>query len=251
MLSIKNLTVTANNKEILHDISVDFATGKMYAIMGTNGSGKSSLARTIMGDDTLTVTNGTIHVNDAAITMLPPHKRAAHGIFLAPQSPLAIPGVTVQQLLRAAVDRKDTDSRTLMKKIHNTAQSLSIDKELLSRALNDNFSGGERKKMEILQMMILNPRYVILDEIDTGVDVDALKVITKHIRAFCAQKEKTVILITHYNRIIDQLPIDETLVMHDGHIIECGDAALAKKIDAEGYMLCDCPNRKNCPHHRN
>ncbi|PID52568.1 MAG: Fe-S cluster assembly ATPase SufC [Candidatus Moraniibacteriota bacterium] len=251
MLSIKNLTVAAEDKEILHDISVDFDAGKMYAIMGTNGSGKSTLARTIMGDPSFKKVTGKIILDDIDISEITPNKRAQKGIFLAPQSPLAIPGVTVQQLLRTAMPREKKTSKDLIAEIKKVAKKLDINPGLLTRSLNENFSGGERKKMEILQMILLNPRYIILDEIDTGVDVDALKIITKNIRDFCAQKDKTVILITHYNRIIDQLPIDETLVMHNGNIIECGDAALAKKIDAEGYMLCDCPKRKNCPHHRN
>lgn len=235
MLSIKNLTVTADTKEILHDISVDFLSNKIYAIMGINGSGKSTLARTIMGDPSLTVTHGTIILNDTNITELPPHKRAHKGIFLSLQSPLAIPGVTIGQLLRTAIDRKNCDSKTLTRQIKQVAEELEINKDLLTRSLNDKFSGGERKKMEVLQASILNPTYIVLDEIDTGVDVDALKVIAHFLAQLKKDTKKTLIIITHYNRILTHLPIDEVFIMNDGCIIDRGDAELARKIETDGY----------------
>ncbi len=235
MLAIKNVTVRAEEKEIIHNISVDFADGKVYAIMGVNGSGKSSLARTIMGDNRLKVTQGKIFLNKKDITATPTHKRAQMGLFYAPQSPIAISGVTVGQLLRTAIPREKKDSKTLVKLIKKTAKELSISDELLSRSLNENFSGGERKKMEMLQMAILNPRYIILDEIDTGVDVDALKVIARFLKKMIIEKKKTFVLITHYNRILSYLPVDEVIVMRDGTIAQKGDATLAKKIEKEGY----------------
>ncbi|MFA5986287.1 MAG: Fe-S cluster assembly ATPase SufC [Parcubacteria group bacterium] len=236
MLSINNLSVQADEKTIIHTVSYDFAPGKIYAIMGVNGSGKSTLAKTIMGDPSLRVLSGDITLDQKNITSLPPQERAHLGIFLAPQSPLAIPGVTVQQLLRTAIPRDTQDSATLLKRITDVAQDLDMKKELLSRSLNENFSGGERKKMEMLQAAILDPRYIILDEIDTGVDVDALATIATFIKKMKTNDpQKTFIIITHYNRILSQLPVDEVLIMHNGTITEHGDAALAEKIEKDGY----------------
>lgn len=235
MLSIKNLTVNADEKEILHDISADFERGKIYAIMGVNGSGKSTLARTIMGDPSLHISTGEITLDDENITDLAPNKRAEKGIFLSPQSPLAIPGVTVQQLLRTAIPREKQTSKELTATIKEVASKLAINPELLTRSLNENFSGGERKKMEMLQADVLDPEYILLDEIDTGVDVDALKVIAVHIKKLIKDTNKTLIIITHYNRILSHLPVDEVLVMKDGHITERGDATLAKDIEEKGY----------------
>lgn len=236
MLSIKNLTVSADKKEILHDITLDFNKGKVYAIMGINGSGKSSLVKAIMGDPAIHIDQGLLMCDAVDITQLPTNKRAQKGIFLSPQSPIAIPGVTVQQLLRTAISRDTMTSKELTQKIKEVATQLKIPKELLSRSLNHNFSGGERKKMEVLQAAILNPQYVILDEIDTGVDVDALKIIANFLKTFITDTTKTLILITHYNRILSYLPVDEVIVMKDGTISQKGNASLAKTIESEGYQ---------------
>ncbi|MEN8252078.1 MAG: Fe-S cluster assembly ATPase SufC [Patescibacteria group bacterium] len=235
MLSVKNLTVNADEKEILHDISASFDVNKIYAIMGINGSGKSSFANTLIGNPSFTLANGTIKLDKKDITKLPPNKRAEKGLFFSPQSPLAISGVTVGQLLRSAIPRDKTDSKTLSKQIKETAKELKMPNELLSRSLNENFSGGERKKMEILQMAILDPKYIILDEIDTGVDVDALKIIATFLKNFTKNTDKTLILITHYNRILTNLPVDKIFVMKDGKITQEGDATLAEKIEKSGY----------------
>ena len=235
MLSIKNLTVQADTKKILDDISIDFELNKIYAIMGINGSGKSSLAKTIMGDPQMTITSGNILLDNKELNTLPPNERSKKGIFLSPQSPLAIPGVTVRQLLRMAISRDIIDSKTLSEKIKSSAQELQIPSELLTRSLNENFSGGERKKMEVLQATILDPKYIILDEIDTGVDVDALKIIASFLKKMYEEKDMTLILITHYNRILSYLPVDTVMIMRDGQITQTGDATLARKIESEGY----------------
>ena len=235
MLSIKNLTVEASETKILHNISIDFSNGKIYAIMGINGSGKSTLARTIMGDPSLDITSGEIILEHENITEIAPNKRAKKGIFLSPQSPLAIPGVTVGQLLRTAISREKKSSKDLTAEIKTAAKELQINSKLLTRSLNENFSGGERKKMEMLQAVLLNPKYIILDEIDTGVDVDALKIIARSITKIKENSKKTFVIITHYNRILSQLPVDEVFVMKDGKITNRGDASLAKKIEEDGY----------------
>jgi Fe-S cluster assembly ATP-binding protein len=235
MLSIKNLTVTADNKEILKNITIDFDANKIYAIMGINGSGKSSLVKSIMDDPAMQIMDGQIFIDSTNITDLPTNKRATKGIFLSPQSPISIPGVTVGQLLRSAVSRDKMDSKILTSKIKDVAKELEIPKELLTRSLNENFSGGERKKMEVLQAAILDPQYIILDEIDTGVDVDALKIIANFLKKITDNSKKTLILITHYNRILSYLNVDEVVVMKDGKITQKGDSTLAQTIELEGY----------------
>ena len=235
MLSIKNLTVTADNKKILQNINLDFDTNKIYAIMGTNGSGKSSLAKSIMGDPSMNISSGTISLNEQEITNMSPNERAHKGLFLSPQSPIAIPGVTVRQLLRNAIPRDTINSKDLLIKIKKVAKKLEITEELLSRSLNHNFSGGERKKMEVLQAAILNPQYIILDEIDTGVDVDALGIIAKFLKDMASTTQKTLILITHYNRILSYLPVDEVIVIKAGKVVQKGDASLAQTIESKGY----------------
>ncbi len=204
--------------------------------MGVNGSGKSSLAKSIMGDNSFNIAHGDIFLDNKNINNLRSNERAKNGIFLSPQSPISIPGVTVNQLLRTALPHSIINSKNLIQKIKNTANKLEIPEKLLTRSLNENFSGGERKKMEVLQMAILNPKYIILDEIDTGVDIDALKIIATFLRDFITDTKKTLILITHYNRILSYLPVDKVIIMNDGKIIQTGTASLAKKIERDGYQ---------------
>lgn len=236
MLSVRTITVHSADTPILSDVSVDFAPGTVCAVMGPNGSGKSTLARTLIGDPALTVVSGDILLDDASLTHLPPYERARRGVFYSPQSPPALPGITVQQLLREAVPRDRMDSKKLLAAIADAAAQLHIPHDLLSRSLNDNFSGGERKKMEVLQALILAPRYIILDEIDTGVDVDAVGVISHALATLHkTHPASTLILITHYARIFSALTVDAAIVMRDGTVARRGDAALVAAIDAHGY----------------
>jgi len=238
MLTVKNLTVKPKNekKEILTKLSLTVRPGKIYAIMGPNGSGKSTLARTIMGDPAFSLARPSVLTLDKkSIKNLSPDKRAKMGIFLSMQSPLALPGVTVFSLLRASTKDRIKRARELKKTIEHYARALKIPSELLTRSLNDGFSGGERKKMEVLQMAVLNPRYIFLDEIDTGVDVDALKTIATFLKQFIKKTDKTLIIITHYNRILKYLTPDETIVIKNGKIKKRGDATLAKEIERHGF----------------
>lgn len=236
MLSIKNLSASAGKKKILKDISVTFRPGKIYAVMGPNGSGKSTLARTIMGDPAFTTASkSVITLNRKNITNLTPDKRAQAGIFLSAQSPLEIPGVTVAQLLRRATAGQKRSALALKKEIDHIAHNLKIPDELLSRSLNVGFSGGERKKLEVLQAAILDPQYIFLDEIDTGVDVDALKTIAQFLKKFVKDTKKTLVIITHYNRILKYLPPHEVIVIRDGKIVTKGDKKLAQAIEKKGY----------------
>ncbi len=236
MLSIKKLTVSVQKKEILTNISTIFRPGKIYAIMGPNGSGKSTLARTIMGDPAFGVAQkSSITLNRTEITKMSPDKRAKLGIFLSAQSPLEIPGVTVFQLLRRACSSQGFTAVELKKKVDFIAAELKIPDELLSRSLNVGFSGGERKKLEVLQAAILDPTYIFLDEIDTGVDVDALKTIAQFLKKFVKETKKTLVIITHYNRILKYLPPCEVIVIRDGKIIKKGDKELPHLIEKDGY----------------
>ncbi|HLD26748.1 MAG TPA: Fe-S cluster assembly ATPase SufC [Patescibacteria group bacterium] len=234
MLILKNLTVSVEKKKILSDISYTFEKGKIYAIMGPNGSGKSTLAQTVMGHPSYSVSNeGRIIFNQKDITDLTPDKRAHEGLFLTFQSPFSLSGVTIYQLIRYMKDKK-SDILDIRKKLKKSAQELQIPEELLGRSLNENFSGGEKKKMEVLQSTITNPSCIFFDEIDTGVDIDALKTIALFIKKQMTAK-KTFIIITHYNRILKYLRPDTVIVLNKGKITQVGNGILAQKIETQGY----------------
>lgn len=236
MLSIQNLTVKISNKIILKNISTTFRSGKIYAIMGVNGSGKSTLVKAIMGNHTFKVSQKSrITLNNKSIKNLAIEKRATQGIFVSMQAPPEIPGVTVKQLLRATTKNKKIAATDLLEKIGVYAKKLKISDDLLNRSLNDGFSGGERKKMELLQMAILDPKYIFLDEIDTGVDVDAIKTISNFLKKFIKDTNKTLIIISHQNKIFKQLQPDQVLIMKSGKIAKKGDSSLIKKVEVKGY----------------
>lgn len=232
MLKIQNLTATVSEKQILKDISYTFEKGKTYAIMGPNGSGKSTLASAVMGHPTYEV-SGSMELDGTSLDELQPHERAQKGLFMSFQAPLSLSGVTLYQLLRFALHgtRDPLEVRMQVKKY---AAQLGIKEELLSRSLNEDFSGGEKKKMEVLQAMVLQPKCMFFDEIDTGVDVDALKTLAKGI-ATLKGPDKTLILITHYNRLLKYLKPDVVLVIGDGTIVTEGDYSLAEKVEMRGY----------------
>ncbi|MBI2625354.1 MAG: Fe-S cluster assembly ATPase SufC [Candidatus Nealsonbacteria bacterium] len=234
MLILKNLSAKINNKDILRDISFTFEEGKVYALMGPNGSGKSTLAFSVMGHPSYSFPEKSKIIFDGKnITRLKPERRAKLGIFLSFQSPLALSGVNVFQLLRYASQKK-IDPLSLKEKLEDYSRKLKVAKELLERPLNEGFSGGERKKMEILQAAILNPRLAFFDEIDTGVDVDALKTIALFLNDL-KKGGKTFVLITHYNRILKHIKPDAVLVMKEGRLVRVGDGKLVDKIEKEGY----------------
>lgn len=236
MLSLRDICVAAGDTTILTNVSLDFAPGKVYAVMGPNGSGKSTVARTLIGDPALTVKSGDVVLDDNMITDVAPDERARRGIFYSPQSPPALPGVTVQMLLREAVARDTMTSTALLATINDAARKLRIPEELLSRSLNDNFSGGERKKMEVLQALVLHPRYIILDEIDTGVDVDAVGTISRALADLHAvAPQTTIVLITHYARVFAHVRADAAFVMRNGAVVATGDASIIETIDRNGY----------------
>ena len=235
MLEIKNLTVKAGKKVILKDVSFTFEKSKTYAIMGPNGSGKSTLAKVIMGHPDYEVVAGRVIYDGQDITDYPVHKRAKLGLFLGFQNPLELSGVSVVELLQTALTGKKRILE-IRREVIKTARELKIRNELVNRSLNMGASGGERKKLELLQATILDPKAAIFDEIDTGVDVDALRVIAGLLnKTFIHRAGKILVLITHYNRILNYVVPDQVLVMIDGKIVKTGPANLAKEIEEKGY----------------
>ncbi len=236
MLSLTNLKVKVGEKVIINNVNFNFEKGKVYALMGPNGSGKSTLALTIMGHPQYQIENGKIEMEGVEINNLSADKRAQLGLFLSFQTPIAVSGVNVFQLLRLALSGKK-DPLEIKKEIEKYASVLKIPNELINRSLNEGASGGEKKKLEVLQAAVLEPKFLIFDEVDTGVDVDAMKVIAQFIKKH--KKDKTYLLITHYNRILRYIKPDKVLIMIDGEIVKVGDYKLAYQIEKKGYeKLC-------------
>jgi len=236
-LVVKNLSVTLKDKHIVDDVSFSFVRGKTYVIMGPNGSGKSTFVKSIAGvlDEDLSV-RGSIVLNGKHIEKIDASERARSGIFLSFQSPVAIPGVSVIDIVRASYDekKKRIKKEDLTEEIIRQANVLGIQKELLYRGIHDGFSGGERKKIEILEAFILKPTYAFLDEVDTGLDVDALRIIGKSIKEL-QRMGTTVVCITHSNRIIKYLLVDHVLLFSHGKIVKQGDKRLVGQIEKNGY----------------
>lgn len=234
MLKIKNLTIKADGKKIIQNFTYTFDKEKIYVVMGPNGSGKSTLALTIMGHPTYQIQEGEIIFNNRKINQLTADKRSKLGIFLSFQSPLSLTGINLFQLLKTSLEKK-IDPLTLKNKLEKIAQEIGFKKDLLYRSLNEGASGGERKKSELIQGLILNPKLMIFDEIDTGVDVDGLKTIGETINK--NRKNKTYILITHYHRIVRYLKPDRVLILKDGQLKKEGDKKLIDEIDQKGYKI--------------
>lgn len=233
MLSVKNLTVFVGKKKIIKDFSFTFEKGKIYVIMGPNGSGKSTLAFSIMGHPTYKIDpNSKIQISNKQIQKIDAQKRAKEGLFMSFQTPMSLAGVSVYQLLLLAIAGKK-DPLVLRQEIQKLAKELSIPEELLSRSLNDGASGGEKKKLEVLQAAILDKPVQVFDEIDTGVDIDALKKIANFLNKH--KSGKTYIIITHYNRILKYLKPDRVLILVDGKLVKVGDYKLAEEIESKGY----------------
>ncbi len=231
MLSIKNLSVSVGEKKIIKNFSFEFEKGKVYVVMGPNGSGKSTLAYSLMAHPAYE-TKGALKLNGENVVELDAQKRAEKGIFLSFQNPLALSGITVFQLLQLAMSGK-IDPVILRRKVLSTAKELHLSEELLRRSLNENASGGEKKKLEVLQAAVLDKPLQIFDEVDTGVDVDALKKIGSFLHK--NKKNKTYIVITHYNRLLKYLKPDSILILNQGKLVNTGGAGLAKQIEKSGY----------------
>jgi Fe-S cluster assembly ATP-binding protein len=232
MLSLRDIQVKVGEKEIITDFSYLFQKNKIYAIMGPNGSGKSTLVQTVIGNTQYIISKkSSIEFNKKSIANTSPDSRAQLGIGITFQSPIALQGISVFQLLRLAL--KDRDVVKLYEDIEKIAKELKINKELIDRPLNEGASGGERKKLEVLQMAILNPSIIFFDEIDTGVDIDSLKTIFAFLKKF--KQDKTFVFITHYSKIFSYLIPDEVLVMKKGRLAAKGGKEMIEKIEEKGY----------------
>ena len=241
MIKIKNLQVSIDEKDILKGIDLEIPKGEVHAIMGRNGSGKSTLANTLAGNEKFEVKNGSIHMNDVDITEMSVENRALNGIFVCFQYPVAIPGVSMAYFLRAAINahfehqgKEEMDAVEFLNKSKKILSELNLDDSFLKRSINDGFSGGEKKKSEILQLLALNPKFAILDETDSGLDIDALKTVANGVNKFNSKNNSTLI-ITHYERLLEYINPDVVHVMVDGQIKKSGDISLAKEVEKKGY----------------
>lgn len=245
MLEIKDLHVKIEDKAILKGLNLAVKPKEIHAIMGPNGAGKSTLAKVLAGHPSYEVTGGEIIMDGQDILELDPEERAHLGLFMSFQYPLEIAGITNLQFLDAAFNakRKALGSEEIAEQefekevLKPLAEQLKISPEFLYRALNEGFSGGEKKRNEILQMAVLDPKYAILDETDSGLDIDALKAIAEGVKDLMRQGEKGLILITHYQRLLDYIKPDFVHVMKDGQIVRSGDYTLAQKLEEEGYAF--------------
>ena len=241
LLSIKNLSVSIEDKQILNNLSLDINEGEVHAIMGPNGSGKSTLSNVLAGKEEYNVLGGEIKFKDKNIFDLNIEERSQAGLFLAFQYPIAIPGVNITPFLQAAVNSKlkfqgkeEVDILAFAKNLKENAKKLGFSNEMLKRSVNEGFSGGEKKRFEILQMSILEPQLSILDETDSGLDVDAFKVVTEGINDL-KNVNSSFLIITHYERLLNHIVPDHVHVLVDGKIIKSGDKSIAKYIENNGY----------------
>ena len=241
MLKIENLHVSIDGKEILKGLSLDVKPGEIHAIMGPNGSGKSTLSSVIAGNEDYEVVKGNIFYNDENIEDLSAEERANKGIFMSFQYPVEIPGITVTNFIKTAINsnlkargEKEMPAGDMLKKIREKSKLLEIDSKFLSRSLNEGFSGGEKKRNEIFQMAMLEPSLAILDETDSGLDIDALKIVANGVNKL-KNDDNAIIIITHYQRLLDYILPDFVHVLQDGKITKSGDKSLALELEEKGY----------------
>ena len=240
MLTIKNLHASVEDKEILKGINLEVKAGEVHAIMGPNGAGKSTLSSIIAGNETYEVTDGEIILDGEDISELAPEERAHKGVFLSFQYPVEIPGVSVTNFMKTAINEsrkargeEEMPANEMLKLIREKSELLEIDRKFLSRSLNEGFSGGEKKRNEIFQMAMLNPKLAILDETDSGLDIDALRIVANGVNKLKSQ-DNAVVVITHYQRLLDYIVPDFVHVLMDGKIIKSGGADLALELEEKG-----------------
>lgn len=237
-LNIVDLCVSINGKQILNKFNLKINSGEIHAIMGPNGTGKSTLSKVIMGDSNYKILSGHIYFDDKELNDMEVDERARLGIFLGMQSPIEIDGVSNADFLRTALhDKGDFKLYDFIKKMNKTVEDLSMDSNMIHRGINQGFSGGEKKKNEILQMFMLEPNTVILDEIDSGLDVDSLRIVGEAVMKYYDCFNPGILLITHYQRLLDYIKPDYVHIMKDGHIIKSGDFSLVDLIEKYGYDL--------------
>jgi len=241
MLSIKNLHASIGDKEILKGINLEVKEGEIHAIMGPNGAGKSTLASIIAGNENYEVTKGEISLDGEDLRDLAPEERAHKGVFLSFQYPVEIPGVSVTNFVRAALNetrkangQEEMPANEMLKVLREKSQLLEIDRKFLSRSLNEGFSGGEKKRNEIFQMAMLEPKLAILDETDSGLDIDALRIVANGVNKLKSDKN-AIVVITHYQRLLDYIVPDFVHVLYNGKIVKSGGKELAHELEEKGY----------------
>ena len=241
MLKVQNLHASINDKEILKGINLDIKPGEVHAIMGPNGSGKSTLSSVIAGKEEFEVTEGSVILNGEDLDELAPEERAHKGIFLSFQYPVEIPGVTVTNFIKTAINEtrkaqglEELPAKEMLKLIREKADLLEIDRKFLSRSLNEGFSGGEKKRNEIFQMAMLEPKLAILDETDSGLDIDALKIVANGVNKL-KSTDNAVVVITHYQRLLEYIVPDFVHVLYNGKIVKSGGKELAVELEKKGY----------------
>ncbi|MEQ1637323.1 MAG: Fe-S cluster assembly ATPase SufC [Methylococcales bacterium] len=241
MLSIKNLTVNVGDKQILKGINLEIKAGEIHAIMGPNGSGKSTLSHILSGKSGYEVTGGSVTYQGKDLLALPPEIRSREGVFLAFQYPVEIPGVSNIYLLKAALNavrkyhgQPEVDAMDFLTLVKHKVKLLEMDEKFLYRAVNEGFSGGEKKRNEILQMAILEPKLCILDETDSGLDIDALKIVSEGVNSL-RSPERAFVMVTHYQRLLDYIKPDFVHVLAHGQIVKSGGAELALELEEKGY----------------
>ncbi len=241
MLKIKNLHASVEDKEILRGINLEVKAGEVHAIMGPNGSGKSTLASVIAGKEEFEITKGQVLLEGEDLEGSAPEERAHKGIFLSFQYPVEIPGVSVTNFIKTAINesrkakgKEDMPASKMLKLIREKAELLEIDRKFLSRSINEGFSGGEKKRMEIFQMAMLEPKLAILDETDSGLDIDALRIVANGVNKL-RNKDNAIIVITHYQRLLEYIVPDFVHVLHNGKIVKSGTKELALELEEKGY----------------
>jgi Fe-S cluster assembly ATP-binding protein len=241
MLKVNNLHAGVEGNEILNGINLEVKAGEVHAIMGPNGSGKSTLASVIAGKEEFEITEGNIEFNGEDLEEASPEERAHKGIFLSFQYPVEIPGVSVTNFMKTAINESrkargldDMPAKEMLKLIREKSELLEIDRKFLSRSLNEGFSGGEKKRNEIFQMAMLEPKLAILDETDSGLDIDALRIVANGVNKL-KNKDNAIIVITHYQRLLEYIVPDFVHVLHDGKIVKSGTKALALELEDKGY----------------
>ena len=241
MLEIKNIHARIDDKGILNGINLSINPGEVHAIMGPNGSGKSTLASVITGKEDYEITKGEILFEKESLEDTTPEERAHKGIFMSFQYPIEIPGVTTTNFLKTAINEtrkargeKDMDAKEMLMMLREKSKMLEIDSKFLSRSINDGFSGGEKKRNEIFQMAVLNPKLAILDETDSGLDIDAMKIVANGVNKI-RDNHNAILVITHYQRLLEYIVPDYVHILFDGKIVKSGDKNLALKLEKEGY----------------